>query len=183
MATKQKPETENADSKIFNVEFQRANELEDDFRLEFEKAVDLLSNMYPRVSRVKKYDDLTENVFKMVLYTILLNTLRDVQQDSTKMTMREFHRKYVPNLQILYRCDFVGEEFEKIIDESYLTAVDKKLAYKFFIEKKNTNEVHTDLEEDGDIGNVKTVNSHLIDVNNALLYRACIYNKHNFDKK
>lgn len=166
-------------SKDKNVELERAVELEDDFRLEFEKALELLCNTYPRVSRVKKYDDLTENSFKIVIYTVLLNSLRDIQQDSSKMTMREFHKKYVPNLPILFRCDFTGEEFSQIIKDSYLKQRDKNIAYKFFVEKKNTNEVHAELENDGEVGDKKTVDNNLDTINDALLYRACIYNKDN----
>lgn len=162
-----------------NIELERAMELEDDFRLEFEKALELLCNTYPRVSRVKKYDDLTENDFKMAIYTVLLNSLREMQHDSTKLTMREFHRKHVPNLPILHRCDFTGEEFSQIIKDSYLKQRDKNIAYKFFVERKNKNEVHAELECDGEVGDKKTVDNNLEFINDALLYRACIYNKEN----
>ena len=162
-----------------NVELERARELEDDFNLEFEKALEHLCNMYPRVSRVKKYEDLTENVFRMTIYSVLLNSLREMQQDSAKLSMREFHKKYVPNLPILYRCDFTGDEFSQIIKDSYLKQRDKNIAYKFFVERKNTNEVHAELEENGEIGDKKTVDNNLYTINDALLYRACIFNKEN----
>lgn len=150
----------------------RALELHDDFTLEFDKTLEALIDTYPRHSRVKKNKDLTENVFKMVIYTAMLNTLRELQVDSAKLTMREFHKKYVPNLPILYRCDFTSEEFKKIIDDSYLTGRDKNIAYQFFVEKKNSNDIYIDLELDK-----KTVDNNLPDINDALLYRACIFNK------
>ena len=158
----------------------KAKELEEDFKKELTKTLECLCDAYPRVSRVKEYKDLTENDFKMVVFTVLLNNLRELQYDSTKINMRDFHRKYTPNLQILYRCDFTGDEFLKIIDDSYLTPCDKAIARKFFIEKKTRNEVHSDEDINKEIGDIKTVNTHLAEeINNALLYRACIYNKEN----
>lgn len=172
------PEEKDKEDGLNSIEYKRAIELEDDFRLEFEKALELLCNMYPRVSRIKKYSNLTDSDFRMVIYSVLLDTLREIQQDSTKMEFRDFHRKYTPNLKILYRCDFTGSEFSQIIDDSYLTPCDKEIARLFFIEKKNPNEVHAKIETKGEIGDIKTVNSHLAkEINNALLYRACIYNK------
>ena len=158
-------------------EKEKAQELRDDLTTEFNKTLEMLVDMYPRVSRVKKQEDLSENVFKTVIYSVLLNTLRELQYDSTKLTMREFHKKYVPNLPILYRCDFTCDEFKKIIDDSYLKARDKNIAYKFFVEKKNNNEVYDEMSNE--ISDKKTVSNNLDDINEALLYRACIYNKQN----
>lgn len=152
----------------------RANELQEDFKNEFDRTLELLVDTYPRVSRVKKDKDLTKSVFEMAIYTTILNTLRNMQIDSSNLTMREFHKKYVPNLPILYRCDFTCAEFKKIIDDSYLTARDKNIAYKFFVEKKNSNEIYIEVEVDK-----KTVDGNLPEINDALLYRACIYNKEN----
>lgn len=61
-----------------------------------------------------------------------------------------------------------------MIDDSYLTARDKNIAYKFFVEKKNSNEIYIEVEVDK-----KTVDGNLPEINEALLYRACIYNKEN----
>ena len=155
-------------------EKKRAYELHDDLTLEFDKTLELLCDTYPRVSRVKKEQDLTENVFKMVIYTVVINTLREMQTDSVKMTMNEFHKKYVSNLPILYRCDFTCDEFKKIIDDSYLTARDKNIAYKFFVEKKNSNDIYNEIDIDK-----KTVDNNLKTINDALLFRACIFNKEN----
>ena len=58
-----------------NVEAERAAELQDDFNLEFEKALDLLCSMYPRVSRVKKYNDLTSIGKSIGLFSFLLANL------------------------------------------------------------------------------------------------------------
>ena len=152
----------------------RAKELQEDFKNEFDRTLELLVDNYPRVSRVKKDKDLTKSVFEMTIYTTILNTLRNMQIDSANLTMREFHKKYVPNLPILYRCDFTCDEFKRIIDDSYLTARDKNIAYKFFVEKKNSNEIYVEVEVDK-----KTVDGNLPEINDALLYRACIYNKEN----
>lgn len=51
----------------------KAKELENDFNLVFEKTLMQLKRTYTRVSRVKKDADLDDNVFKIVLYTILYN--------------------------------------------------------------------------------------------------------------
>lgn len=155
-------------------EKKRAIELFDDFTLEFDKTLELLCDTYPRVSRVKKDQNLTEDVFRMVIYTTLINTLMDLQTSSIKLTMNEFHKKYVSNLPILYRCDFTCDEFKRVIDDSYLNARDKNMAYKFFVEKKNSNDIYMDLDIDK-----KTVDKNLPAINDALLYRACIFNKEN----
>lgn len=157
----------------------KAKEIERDFQVELDKTLRQLSDIYPRVSRIKTDENLSNDAFTIVIYSILLNTLREIQLNSNKLTMREFHRKYVPNLPILFRCDFTCEEFTKIIDESYLKTRDKNIAYKFFVEKKNKNDIYAELE---DIGDKKTIDSNLPKINDALLYRACIYNKEHSEK-
>jgi hypothetical protein len=152
----------------------KAKELENDFNLVFEKTLTQLKRTYPRVSRVKKDGDLDDNVFKIVLYTILLKSLREVQIDAIGLSINEFHTKYVPNLPILYRGDFTCGEFAKIIEETYLKTRDKQIAYKYFVEKKTPGEIFIEMPE---IGDQKTINNNLENINNALLYRACIFNK------
>ena len=111
-------------------------EIKKDFEEEFERTLKQLVENYPRYSRVKKDENLSENVFEITIYTVLLNMLKHMQIDSTLLSISEFHAKYVPNLPILYRDDFTTEEFKEIIDSSYLKERDKKIAYKYFIEKK-----------------------------------------------
>jgi len=152
----------------------KVNQIKEDFELEFNKTLKDLIEIYPRVSRVKKYEGLSENVFKIVIYTILLNNLKQIQIDANNLSIKEFHTKYVPNLPILYRGDFTCDESKKIIDETYLKDRDKTIAYKFFVEKKNAIDIFVEMPE---IGDKKTINNNLEDINNALLYRACIYNK------
>lgn len=154
----------------------KAVEIKDDFHVEFEKTLNQLKENYPRVSRVKKNENLSDNVFQITIYTILLNMLKQVQIDSTLLSISEFHSKYVPNLPILYRDDFSTEEFKEIIESSYLKDRDKKIAYKYFIEKKSTTDIFMELDE---IDDKKTVNNNLDSINQALLYRACRYNKKN----
>lgn len=55
----------------------RAKELQEDFKNEFDRTLELLVDNYPRVSRVKKDKDLTKSVFEMTIYTTILNTLRN----------------------------------------------------------------------------------------------------------
>lgn len=154
----------------------KAVEIKDDFSLEFDKTLRQLKETYPRVSRVKRDDNLSDNVFQITIYTILLNMLKQVQIDSTLLSISEFHAKYVPNLPILYRDDFSTEEFKEIIESSYLKERDKKIAYKYFIEKKSTGDIYAELDDSGD---KKTINNNLDAINAALLYRACRYNKKN----
>ena len=45
----------------------KAIESYDDFELEYNKTLELLMEMYPRHSRVKKDEKLTENVFRIVI--------------------------------------------------------------------------------------------------------------------
>ena len=154
----------------------KAVEIKCDFEAEFEKTLKQLMETYPRVSRVKKDEKLTEDVFTITIYTILNNMLKQIQIDSSLLTISEFHSKYVPNLPILYRDDFSTSEFKEIIESSYLKERDKKIAYKYFIERKSTTDVFMELDE---IDDKKTVNNNLENINNALLIRACRFNKKN----
>lgn len=152
----------------------KAVEIKEDFNLEFEKTLSQLKENYPRVSRVKKDENLSDNVFHITIYTILLNMLKQIQIDSTLLSISEFHSKYVPNLPILYRDDFTCEEFKEIIDTSYLKDRDKKIAYMFFVERKNVFEIYAEMSE---IEDKKTINNNLEPINDALLHKACRYNK------
>lgn len=154
----------------------KAVEIKKDFDEEYSRTLKMLMETYPRVSRVKKDENLTEDVFTITIYTILNNMLKQIQIDSTLLSISEFHSKYVPNLPILYRDDFSTNEFKEIIESSYLKDRDKKIAYKYFIEKKSTTDVFMELDE---IDDKKTVNNNLETINNALLIRACRYNKKN----
>lgn len=157
-------------------EKQRAIDTSKELLTEFDKTLKVLSDNYPRVSRVKKDTNLTEDVFKIVINTILTDILKQLQIDSNHLTINEFHAKYVPNLPILYRQDFTCEEFKEIIDSTYLKERDKKIAHKFFVEKKNVNDIFSELIE---IDDKKTINNNLDNINDILLHRACSYNKHN----
>lgn len=154
----------------------KAVEIKKDFEDEFTKTLKQLKETYPRVSRVKKDATLTEDVFTIATYTILLNMLKQIQIDSSLLSISEFHSKYVPNLPILYRDDFSTDEFKEIIESSYLKERDKKIAYKYFIEKKSTGDIYDELV---DIGDKKTISNNLDIINDALLIRACRYNKKN----
>ena len=151
-------------------------EIKESFDEEFAKTLKQLMETYPRVSRVKKDENLTEDAFTITIYTVLLNMLKQMQIDSTLLSVSEFHAKYVPNLPILYRDDFTTEEFKEIINSSYLKERDKKIAYKYFIEKKSTGDIYN---ESDDIGDKKTINNNLDAINNTLLIRACRFNKKN----
>ena len=155
-------------------EKQRAIDTNTELLTEFDKTLKVLSENYPRVSRVKKDENLTEDVFKIVINTILIDILKQLQIDSNHLTINEFHSKYVPNLPILYRQDFTCEEFKEIIDATYLKERDKKIAYKFFVEKKNVSDIFSELLE---VDDKKTINNNLDNINNILLHRACVYNK------
>lgn len=152
----------------------KSTEIKKEFNKEFAKTLKQLKNIYPRVSRVKKNKNLSEEDFTITIYSILLNILRQVQIDSTLLTFNEFHAKYVPNLPILYRDDFSCQEFKEIIDSTYMKERDKQIAHKYFVDKKNTQEVFDELLE---IGNKKTVDNNLDAINDALLLKACKYNK------
>ena len=156
-------------------EREKAVELQNEFEVELKKTLVQLIETYPRVSRVKKEEDLTDNVFKITLYTILLNSLKQVQLDCNMMSVKEFHTKYVPNLPILYRGDFTTEEFKEIIDSTYLKLRDKKIAHKFYVERKTIQEIYDEMLSE--VVDKKTINNNLETINNSVLHRACIYNK------
>lgn len=149
-------------------------EINEELKAEYDKTLKMLMENYPRVSRVKKEEDLTENVFKIAIDTILIDMLKRIQIDSNHLSVHEFHSRYIPNLPILYRYDFSCKEFEEIINSSYLTERDKKIAYKFFVEKKSMKDIFKELD---DVYDEKTINNNLKKINDALLHRACRYNK------
>lgn len=152
-------------------------EIKKDFTDELQKTLKQLIEVYPRVSRVKKDENLSSNVFEITIHTVLLNMLKQMQIDSTLLTISEFHAKYVPNLPILYRDDFSTEEFKEIIDSSYLKDRDKKIAYKYFVEKKSIDAICNEMSSE--VSDKKTINNNLDTINNVLLIRACRYNKKN----
>ena len=145
-----------------------------EFEEEYKNTLRVLSNNYPRESRIKKNANLTEDVFTIVINTILIDILKQLQIDSNHLSINEFHIRYVPNLPILYRNDFTTQEFKHIVEATYLKERDKKIAYKYFVEKKNVTDIYTELTE---IDDKKTINNNLDAINEALLHRACIYNK------
>lgn len=154
-------------------EKKRLEELKVQVTEEFQKTLEQLVLTYPRVSRVKKSDTLSEDVFNIVIDTILLNKLKEIQVDATKLTFKEFHRKYIPNLPILYRYDFSAEDFKYIIENSYLEDKYKKIAYKYFIDKKSHDNIYAEIDE---ICNKKTVDNNINPINDILLDRACDFN-------
>lgn len=153
----------------------KAIEIQKEFEMELTKTLKQLIEIYPRVSRIKKEEDLSDNVFKITIYTILLNSLKQVQIDSNLLSVKEFHTKYVPNLPILYRGDFTSEEFKEIIDSTYLKLRDKKIAHKFYVERKTIQEIYDEMISE--VGDKKTINNNLEAINKSVLHRACIYNK------
>lgn len=154
-------------------EKKKVEELKAQFAEEYEKTLEQLVITYPRVSRVKNSENLSEEVFTIVMDMILLNKLKEIQVDAIKLTFKEFHRKYVPNLPILYRYDFSAEDFKYIIENSYLDERDKKIALKFFLDKKSHDNVYKEIDE---IGNIKTVYNNINPINDTLLDRACDFN-------
>lgn len=154
-------------------EVMKAIETYEDFELEYNKTLEELSKAYPRYSRVKKNENLTEDVFRIVINSVLLNVLKEMQIDGIKLTIKEFHRKYVPNLPILYRYDFSTEDYRTIIEHSYLSDRDKQIALKFFIEKKSQSGVHNDMANDC---SKNTVDSSIEPINDIILDMACKFN-------
>lgn len=154
-------------------EKKRLEELKVQVTEEFQKTLEQLVSTYPRVSRVKKSDTLSEDVFNIVIDTILLSKLKEIQVDATKLTFKEFHRKHIPNLPILYRYDFSAEDFKYIIENSYLEDKYKKIAYKYFIDKKSHDNIYAEIDE---ICNKKTIDNNINPINDILLDRACDFN-------
>ena len=148
-------------------------ELKKQVEEEFQNTLNQLIDTYPRHSRVKTSDTLSEEVFNIVIDMILLNKLKEIQIDANKLTFKEFHRKYVPNLPILYRYDFSSEDFTKIIEHSYLEERDKKIALEYFIKKKSHDGVYKEVNE---VGNKKTIGNNIKPINDILLDRACDFN-------
>lgn len=145
----------------------------EDFENELNNTLKILSNNYPRISRTNKNQNLTTDLFTIVIYNILTNTLNKLQVDCNNLSINEFHAKYTPNLPILYRDDFTTSEAISIVNAAFLKERDKKIAHKFFVEKKNITDIYIELPE---IDDKKTINNNLESINRSLLLTACKYN-------
>lgn len=101
------------------------------FKAEFDEAVAGLMRSYNK----------TEADAKLIIGTIIVNTLKKIQIDSDEMSFLEFYKKYVHTLRVLYYSDFTVEQLEHIIEQTPMSEDDKKIARKIFIEGKSYNTV------------------------------------------
>jgi hypothetical protein len=101
------------------------------FKSEFDEAVSDLMRSYNK----------TEDDAKLIIGTIIVNTLKKIQIDSDEMSFLEFYNKYVHTLRVLYYSDFTVDQLEHIIEQTPMSVDDKKIAYKIFIEGKTYNTV------------------------------------------
>lgn len=101
------------------------------FKSEFDEAVSDLMRSYNK----------TEDDAKLIIGTIIINTLKKIQINSDEMPFLEFYNKYVHTLRVLYYSDFTVDQLEHIIEQTPMSVDDKKIARKIFVEGKTYNTV------------------------------------------
>ena len=144
------------------------------FAQEFDITLELLSENYPRFTKGKEDPERSVATSKLAIATILIQTLQQIQADSTKMLARDFHSKYFPNLEILDCSDFTRDEIKEIIDMSPLDDQEKRIAVLFFCDCKNQTEIY---EEIVDIGDKKTITAKIEEISEIMKHTAILYNK------
>lgn len=152
----------------------KVNDVKQEFENEFQRTIKQIEQSYPRYSRGKMDTDLSNDVARYALGTILVNILRQIQTDCSQMIAVDFHYYYFPNLQILDCSDFTNKEKIEIINDTYLKDRDRSIAIKIFVENKSIDEIFNEMSE---IGNKKTISNNIDKISNLLKHTAVLYNQ------
>lgn len=110
------------------------------------KLTDSLVNNYHR----------TEDEANQIVTTILDNFLKQLQIDTNELLFVDFFSKYIHAMKVLCFSDFTVSQLEHIINETPMSEMDKKIAYKLFIERKT----YDDIAAECDIADSKTIKNN-----------------------
>lgn len=155
--------------------FKMSSDIKEQFKEEWDETIETLVRRYPRMFKGKIDLVKTEAVFRIIVGNVLVSTLKEIQNDSTKMLATEFQKKYIPNFKLFLDCqDFTSKEIKEIIELAPLNDLEKKLATMFFVEKKNQQEIYMNVDLDK-----KTISSNLDYISEVLKMTATLYNTKN----
>lgn len=78
----------------------------------------------------------SEDIARLIVGTVICNTLKKLQIDTDELLFIEFYKKYVHEAKTLSFDDFTVSQLKQIIDETPMSNSDRQIAYKMFIERK-----------------------------------------------
>lgn len=137
--------------------------LKEEFKLEFDRTVEAVVKNYRK----------TDEIAKVIIGTIICNSLKQLQIDSTNMMFVDFYRKYIHNAPVLEFTDFTVSQLKEIIDETPMSLTDREIAYKMYIERKTYSEIaeECDILEPRTIGNNKDRIRELLKLTASRIYK------------
>lgn len=114
-----------------------------------------------------------EEIARLIVGTVICNTLKKLQIDTDELLFIEFYKKYVHEPKALSFDDFTVSQLKQIIDETPMSNSDRQIAYKMFIERKTQLDIADEVgfSEPRSIGNNKDRISNRLKVTASKLYK------------
>lgn len=114
-----------------------------------------------------------EEIARLIVGTVICNTLKKLQIDTDELLFIEFYKKYVHEPKALSYEDFTVSQLKQIIDETPMSNSDRQIAYKMFIERKTQLDIADEVgvSEPRTIGNNKERISKRLRVTASKLYK------------
>ena len=128
-------------------------DLKEEFKIEFEKAVNWINKEYPH----------KEEQAKEMVGEIVIDKLRDIRYDSETLSFLDFYKKNLAGTHYLGYEDFTKSQLQQIISECYLFERDRKLATYYWVELLSEEEISNRLLIDR-----KTVRNNIPKISAAL---------------
>lgn len=115
----------------------------------------------------------SEEIARLIVGTVICNTLKKLQIDTDELLFIEFYKKYVHEPTTLSFDDFTVSQLKQIIDETPMSNSDRQIAYKMFIERKTQLDIADEVgfSEPRSIGNNKDRISNRLKVTASKLYK------------
>lgn len=115
----------------------------------------------------------SEEIARLIVGTVICNTLKKLQIDTDELLFIEFYKKYVHQPKALSFDDFTVSQLKQIIDETPMSNSDRQIAYKMFIERKTQLDIADEVgfSEPRSIGNNKDRISKRLKVTASKLYK------------
>lgn len=115
----------------------------------------------------------SEEIARLIVGTVICNTLKKLQIDTDELLFIEFYKKYVHESKTLSFDDFTVSQLKQIIDETPMSNSDRQIAYKMFIERKTQLDIADEVgfSEPRSIGNNKDRISNRLKVTASKLYK------------
>ena len=115
----------------------------------------------------------SEEIARLIVGTVICNTLKKLQIDTDELLFIEFYKKYVHEPKALAFDDFTVSQLKQIIDETPMSDSDRQIAYKRYIERKTQLDIADEVgfSEPRSIGNNKDRISKRLKVTASKLYK------------